>query len=305
MKFAILGAGAVGGYFGARLAEAGEDVTFMARGAHLEAIRSTGLRIESENGEAHIHPAQASDDPAEVGPVDYVLFAVKLFQTEETAGFAKPLVGPNTTLVALQNGVESANVLSAVHGKEKVLNGTSYIAAVIAEPGLIRQTGTFASFAFGEQDGTMSDRGQRLKEAADKAGLNPTYSSNVESLVWMKFLLIATMSSITTSTRKPIGELRDDPDIQPVIVASLEESIAVGRAMGVDLPENATEQQLKRIAEFPAAMVASMYHDLHANKPTELEWMSGAVRRFGKQCGIPTPTHDAFYAILTPYRAGA
>ena len=305
MKFAILGAGAVGGYFGARLAEAGEDVTFMARGAHLEAIRSTGLRIESENGEAHIHPAQASDDPAEVGPVDYVLFAVKLFQTEETAEFAKPLVGPNTTLVALQNGVECANVLSAVHGKEKVLNGTSYIAAVIAEPGLIRQTGTFASFAFGEQDGTMSDRGQRLKEAADKAGLNPTYSSNVESLVWMKFLLIATMSSITTSTRKPIGELRDDPDIRPVIVASLEESIAVGRAMGVDLPENAMEQQLKRIAEFPAAMVASMYHDLHANKPTELEWMSGAVRRFGKQCGIPTPTHDAFYAILKPYRDGA
>ena len=305
MKFAILGAGAVGGYFGARLAEAGEDVTFMARGAHLEAIRSTGLRIESENGEAHIHPAQASDDPAEVGPVDYVLFAVKLFQTEETAGFAKPLVGPNTTLVALQNGVECANVLSAVHGKEKVLNGTSYIAAVIAEPGLIRQTGTFASFAFGEQDGTMSDRGQRLKEAADKAGLNPTYSSNVESLVWMKFLLIATMSSITTSTRKPIGELRDDPDIQPVIVASLEESIAVGRAMGVELPEDAMEQQLKRIADFPAAMVASMYHDLHANKPTELEWMSGAVRRFGKQCGIPTPTHDAFYAILKPYRDGA
>ncbi|MEC8202967.1 MAG: 2-dehydropantoate 2-reductase, partial [Pseudomonadota bacterium] len=294
MKFAILGAGAVGGYFGARLAEAGEDVSFIARGAHLEAIRSTGLRIESENGDAHIHPAQVSDDPAEVGPVDYVLFAVKLFQTEETAGFAKPLVGPNTTLVALQNGVECANVLSAVHGKEKVLNGTSYIAAVIAEPGLIRQTGTFASFAFGEQDGTMSDRGQRLKEAADKAGLNPTYSSNVESLVWMKFLLIATMSSITTSTRKPIGELRDDPDIRPVIVASLEESIAVGRAMGVDLPEDAMEQQLKRIADFPGAMVASMYHDLHANKPTELEWMSGAVRRLGKQCGIPTPTHDAF-----------
>lgn len=305
MKFAILGAGAVGGYFGARLAEAGEDVSFMARGAHLEAIRSTGLRIESENGDAHIHPAQVSDDPAEVGPVDYVLFAVKLFQTEETAEFAKPLVGPNTTLVALQNGVECANVLSAVHGKEKVLNGTSYIAAVIAEPGLIRQTGTFASFAFGEQDGTMSDRGQRLKEAADKAGLNPTYSSNVESLVWMKFLLIATMSSITTSTRKPIGELRDDPDIRPVIVASLEESIAVGRAMGVDLPEDAMEQQLKRIADFPGAMVASMYHDLHANKPTELEWMSGAVRRFGKKCGIPTPTHDAFYAILKPYRDGA
>ncbi|MFL2542572.1 MAG: 2-dehydropantoate 2-reductase [Candidatus Latescibacterota bacterium] len=304
MKFAVLGAGAVGGYFGARLAEAGEDVTFIARGAHLEAIRNSGLRIDSENGNAHIYPARATDDLAEVGPVDYVLFAVKLFQTEEVAALAKPLVGPNTTLVALQNGVECASVLSVVHGREKILNGTSYIAAVITDPGLIRQTGTFASFAFGEQDGTMSERGQKLKDAGDKAGLFPTYSSDVETLVWMKFLLIATMSSITTTTRKPIGDLRDDPDIKPVILSSLKESIAVGRAMGVDLPEDALDQQLKRIAEFPAAMVASMYHDLHANKPTELEWMSGAVRRFGKQCGIPTPTHDAFYAILKPYRDG-
>tara|TARA_Y100001934_G_scaffold116418_1_gene142524 strand:- start:57671 stop:58588 length:918 start_codon:yes stop_codon:yes gene_type:complete len=304
MKFAILGAGAVGGYFGARLAEVGEDVTFMARGAHLDAIRNLGLRIESENGDAHIYPARATDDPVKVGPVDYVLFAVKLFQTEEAAEFAKPLVGSNTTLVALQNGVECASALSAVHGKDKVLNGTSYIAAVISEPGLIRQTGTFASFAFGEQDGTMSERGQRLKDAADAAGLHPTYSSNVEPLVWMKFLLIATMSSITAATRKPIGDLRDDQDIRPVILSSLEESIAVGRAMGVDLPEDALDQQLKRIADFPAAMVASMYHDLQANKPTELDWMSGAIRRFGKQCQIPTPTHDAFYAILKPFRDG-
>lgn len=159
MKFGILGAGAVGGYFGARLAETGQDVAFIARGDHLKAIRERGLRIESENGDALIHPATATDNPADIGPVDYVFFAVKLFQTEEAAEFAKPLVGPNTALVAMQNGVECAGILSSVHGREKVLNGTSYISAVIAEPGLIRQTGTFASFAFGEQDGTMSERG--------------------------------------------------------------------------------------------------------------------------------------------------
>ena len=304
MKFAILGAGAVGGYFGARLAEAGEDVTFIARGAHLKAIRENGLRIESENGDAHIHPAQATDDPAEIGPVDYVLFAVKLFQTEEAGEFARPMVGANTAFVALQNGVECAATLSALHGPDKVLNGTSYISAVIAEPGLIRQTGTFASFAFGEQDGTMSERGQRLKEVSDKAGLKPTFSDSVETLVWMKFVLISTMSGITGTTRKPIGELRDDPDIRPVIEASLRESIAVGRAKGVALQENALEDHLGRIDDFPAPMVASLVHDLNGGKPLELDWFSGAIRRFGRETGVPTPTHDAFYATLKPHRDG-
>jgi len=305
MKFGILGAGAVGGYFGARLAETGQDVAFIARGDHLKAIRERGLRIESENGDALIHPATATDNPGDIGPVDYVFFAVKLFQTEEAAEFAKPLVGPNTALVAMQNGVECAGILSSVHGREKVLNGTSYISAVIAEPGLIRQTGTFASFAFGEQDGTMSERGQKLKDASDKAGLNPTFSDKVETLVWMKFLLIATMSGITSTTRKPIGELRDDPDIREVIIASLEESIAVGRAKGVELPDDALAQQLKRIADFPPPMVASMVHDLNGGKRMELDWMSGAIRRFGRETGVATPTHDAFYATLKPYKDGA
>lgn len=305
MKFGILGAGAVGGYFGARLAETGEDVTFIARGDHLKAIQETGFRVESENGDAHIHPATATDDPAKVGPVDYIFFAVKLFQTEEAAEFAKPMVGPNTAFVAMQNGVECAGALSQIHGPDKVMNGTSYISAVIAEPGLIKQTGTFASFAFGEQDGAMSERGQKLKQASDRAGLNPTFSDNVESLVWMKFLLIATMSGITTTTRKPIGELRDDPDIRKVIEASLRESIAVGRAKGVTLPDDAYEQQLKRISEFPAPMVASMVHDLNGGKRMELDWMSGAIRRFGQEVGIETPTHDAFYATLKPYMNGA
>jgi 2-dehydropantoate 2-reductase len=304
MKYAILGAGAVGGYYGARLAEAGEDVTFMARGAHLAAIRESGLRIESGNGDACIHPAQATDDPGEVGTVDYILFAVKLFQTEESARFATPMVGPDTTIVALQNGVESATILSDIHGAGRVMDGTSYISSVIAEPGLIRQTGTFASFAFGELDGTMSERGRKLKEAADRAGLKPTYSDDVEMLVWEKFILIATMSAITTSTRKPIGELRDDPDIRALLLASLGEAAAVGRAKGVRLGSDIEAEGLKRIDGFPAEMVASMVHDLNGGKRMELDWMSGAVRRLGREAAIPTPIHDTFYAILKPYMDG-
>lgn len=304
MKFAILGAGAVGGYFGARLAQAGEDVHFIARGAHLAAIRERGLRLESANGDAVIHPAQATDDPAAIGPVDFVLFAVKLFQTEEAAVMATPLVGPDTTLVAMQNGVECAGILSRVHGREKVLNGTSYISAVVAEPGLIRQTGSFASFAFGEQDGTLSERGGRLKEAADRAGLNPTFSDRIEVPVWSKFILIATMSGLTTATRKPIGELRDDPDIRPLIEASLAESIAVGRAHGVALREDELAQQMKRIDDFPPQMVASMVHDLNGGRRMELDWMSGAVRRLGREAGVATPIHDTFYAVLKPWKEG-
>jgi 2-dehydropantoate 2-reductase len=305
MKFGILGAGAVGGYFGARLAEAGENVAFIARGAHLLAIREKGLRVESENGGACIQNAQATDDPTEVGPVDFILFAVKLFQTEESAELAAPMVGPNTTFVALQNGVECAETLARIHDKEKVLNGTSYISAVIAEPGLIRQTGKFASFSFGEADGSMSERGQRLKDACDRAGLNPNFSDKIDIAVWMKFVRICTMAGITSTTRKPIGELRSDPDIRRVIEASIHEAVAVARAKGVPLPDHAIAQELKGIDDFPAPMVASMVHDLNGGKRMELDWISGAVCRFGREVGVPTPTHDAFYAVLKPYKDGA
>lgn len=304
MKFGILGAGAVGGYFGARLAESGEDVAFIARGAHLNAIREKGLRIESANGDACITNSLATDNASEVGPVDFIFFAVKLFQTEEAAEFATPMVGPNTSFVCLQNGVECADTLARIHGSDKVLNGASYISAVIAEPGLIRQTGKFSSFSFGEADGSDSERGQRLKETCDRAGLAPTFSDKIDVLVWMKFVRIAMMAGITSVTRKPIGELRDDPDIRRVIEAAIEEAIAVARGKGIDLPDHAMAQELKQIDDFPAAMVASMVHDLNGGKPMELDWISGAVCRFGREVGVPTPTHDAFYAALKPYKDG-
>ena len=304
MRFGILGAGAVGGYFGARLAEAGENVAFIARGAHLEAIQNSGLRIESENGDACITNSLATDNASEVGPVDFILFAVKLFQTEEAAEFSRPMVGPNTSFVCLQNGVECADTLSRIHGPEKVLNGASYISAVIAEPGLIRQTGKFSSFSFGEADGSDSERGRHLKEACDNAGLAPTYSDKIDVLVWMKFVRIAMMAGITSVTRKPIGALREDPDIRRVIEAAIAEAIAVARGKGVDLPDHAMAQELNQIDDFPATMVASMVHDLTGGKPMELDWISGAVCRFGREVGVPTPTHDAFFAALKPYKDG-
>ena len=304
MRFGILGAGAVGGYFGARLAEAGEDVAFIARGAHLEAIQNSGLRIESENGDACITNSLATDNASEVGHVDFILFAVKLFQTEDAAEFARPMVGPNTSFVCLQNGVECADTLSRIHGPEKVLNGASYISAVIAEPGLIRQTGKFSSFSFGEADGSDSERGRHLKEACDNAGLAPTYSDKIDVLVWMKFVRIAMMAGITSVTRKPIGALREDPDIRRVIEAAIAEAIAVARGKGVDLPDHAMAQELNQIDDFPATMVASMVHDLTGGKPMELDWISGAVCRFGREVGVPTPTHDAFFAALKPYKDG-
>ena len=304
MKFGILGAGAVGGYFGARLAEAGEEVAFVARGAHLQAIRNSGLRIESENGNICIKNSLVTDDPKEIGPVDYIFFAVKLFQTKEAAELATPMLGPNTTFVALQNGVECAHILSNAHSKDRVLNGTAYISAVIAEPGLIRQTGKFASFSFGEINGSYTGRCKHLKEACDGCGLNPKLSNQIDIPVWMKFVRIATMAGITGSTRKAIGELRNDPDIRIVIKALITEAVTVAQAKGIGIPDSTIEKELQQIDEFPAQMVASIVHDLNNGRPTELDWITGTLCRFGREMGVQTPTHEAIYATLKPYKDG-
>ncbi|MDP6389568.1 MAG: 2-dehydropantoate 2-reductase [Alphaproteobacteria bacterium] len=304
MKFAILGAGAVAGYFGARLDAAGEDVTHIARGAHLEAIRSSGLRVESANGDLHIDPAKATDDPAEIGPVDYVIFAVKLFDTEASGAMAKPLLGPGTTVVTLQNGVESVEVLSGILGAEHVMGGTAYISSVIAEPGLIRQTGTFATMVFGEADGGRSERGEKLETACRGAGFDVEFSEAIETRIWMKFLILVAMSGITSVTRKPVGELRHDPDIRRLYENAIAEAGEVGRRRGISLPEDAVAKQMAAVDNFPPEMVASMVHDLNGGKRLELDWLSGAVCRLGREAGVATPVHDTLYAALKPYKDG-
>lgn len=304
MRIGVFGAGAVGGYIGARLAAAGEDVTFIARGAHLDAIRESGLRLDSPNGDLKLHPAQATDDPASVGPVDYLLFAVKLFDTEAVAEACRPMVGPDTTVVALQNGVESEEIIGGVLGSEKVIGGTVYIAAVIAEPGLIRQTGTFARVIFGELDGNRSDRGLALEAACKAADLDVVFSDAVLTEIWMKFIVLAALSGVTTATRKPIGPLRADPDTRALFRNAIAEAAAVGRARGVVLPDDAVDRQLAVVDGWPHDMVASMLHDLNAGKRMELDHLSGAVTRLGRLAGVPTPVHDVLYATLKPYKDG-
>lgn len=304
MRIAVFGAGAVGGYFGARLAAAGEDVHFIARGAHLDAIRKTGLRVDSPNGNLTIHPAQATDDPASVGPVDYLMFAVKLFDTEAVAQACKPLVGPDTTVLALQNGVETEEILGRILGSEHVMGGTVYIAAVIAEPGLVKQTGSFARMIFGELDGSLSPRGAEFDAACKKAGIDAVFSAQVMTEIWMKFIVLVALSGVTTVTRLPVGILRADPDTRMLLWNAIAEAATVGRARGVFLPDDAVERQMATIDAWPREMVASMLHDLNAGKRMELDHLSGAICRIGRQCGVPTPIHDTLYAALKPYKDG-
>ncbi len=304
MRIAVLGPGGVGGYFGGRLAAAGEEVTFIARGAHLAAIRDTGLRVESANGDFHVQPARVTEDPATVGPVDAVLFAVKLFDTESAAEFARPLVGPHTVVVNLQNGVESEAITAGILGADRVMGGVAYIAAVIAEPGLVRQTGAFARLVFGEMDGTLSDRGRRLEEACRRAGIDATLSPQVQVEIWRKFLMLAAVSSITAATRLPIGALRNDPDLRRLFADAIAEAAAVGRASGVALPVDAEDATMALLDGLPAPMVASMVHDLNGGRRMELDRLGGAVVRLGRALGVPTPVHAALYAVLKPYIDG-
>jgi 2-dehydropantoate 2-reductase len=304
MRIAVFGAGAVGGYFGARLAAAGHDVVFMARGRHLDAIRKSGLRIESPNGDVTIHPAQATDDPASVGPVDYLMFAVKLFDTEAVGHACQPMVGPDTTVLALQNGVETEEILGGILGAQHVMGGTVYIAAVVAEPGLIRQTGSFARMIFGELDGSSSKRGQIFEKACKAAGIDAVFSSAVMTEIWMKFIVLVGLSGATTVTRKPVGVLRSDPDTRVLLQGAIAEAAAVGRARGVALPDDAVERQMAVLDGWPHEMVASMLHDLNGGRRMELDYLSGAIARLGRQCGVATPVNDTLYAALKPYKEG-
>jgi len=305
MRIAVVGAGGVGGGFGAALAKAGADVTFIARGAHLAAMKTKGLRVEGGRGETHVMPAQATDDPADVGPVDLVLFCVKLWDVESAGERIRPLVGPRTAVIPLQNGIDAAERLIPILGAPAVMGGVAQISAVIAEPGVIRQTGTFMRLVFGELDGTRSKRGEAFLELCRKAGFDATLSEAIVTELWMKFILLATNASVTALTRQPLGKLRDDPDMRPQFVAAYKEVIDVGRARGVKLPADALDKVLAFNAGAPPTMKASMAIDLERGNRIELPWLGGKVVELGRQLGVPTPMHALMYAALKPYAMGA
>lgn len=304
MRIAVIGAGGVGGGFGAALAKAGADVTFLARGAHLAAMRENGLRVEGDRGETLIHPVQATDDPASIGPVDIVLFCVKLWDVESAGEQIKPLIGPDTGVIPLQNGIDSGDRLIPVLGASHVMAGTVAISATIAKPGVIRQSGTFMSMAFGERDGRASARATKFHALCQTAGFSVMLSDNIAVPIWQKFILLTAMSGGTAITRLPIGKLRDDPDVFSLFESVMRETEAVGRAEGVALPADVVEKQTASIRGLPPGGVASMAVDLARGNRLELPWLAGKVVELGRRHRIPTPSNAAIFAALKPYANG-
>jgi len=304
MKIAIMGAGGVGGYFGARLAASGEDVHFIARGEHLAAIRRNGLRVRSANGDVLVKPAHATDRPAEIGLVDLVIVAVKLWGTEDALRDAAPLVGPNSAVVSFQNGVVAADLIAKAYGRERTLGGVSNIAAVIESPGVIRHTGTMAVLSIGELDGKVSTRCQTFVDACTKAAIQARVSDAIETAIWEKYVFLVAASSMTSLTRLPLGAVREDPDTRALTRQLMSEVVAVGKAKGVALDADLVERLMQRLDGMPREMVASMLGDLERGNRLELPWLAGGVAQMGQALGIATPANQFVLAALKLYING-
>jgi 2-dehydropantoate 2-reductase len=304
MRIAVVGAGGVGGGFGAALAKAGADVTFIARGAHLAAMKSQGLKVQGPRGETHLVPTQATDDPASIGNVDIVLFCVKLWDVESAGAQIKPLIGPDTAVIPLQNGIDAAERLIPILGANAVMGGVAQISASIIAPGVIQQVGTFMRMIFGELDGKPRKRAEDFLALCLKAGFDATLSGQILTELWMKFILLAANASIMAAARQPIGKLRDDPDLRAIFIAAYQEAIDVGRASGVALPADALNRILEFLGHAPPAMKPSMALDLERGNRLELPWLGGKVAELGLKLGVPTPTHRTMYALLKPYIMG-
>jgi 2-dehydropantoate 2-reductase len=303
MKIVMFGAGGVGGYFGGRLAQAGCDVSFVARGAHLEAIRRDGLRIVSPKGDAHVTAVRASDDPRDLGVADVVLFTVKLYDAERAAAQLAPLVGPDTMVVTLQNGVDAVDIVARHVGREHTAGGVAYVAAVIEPAGTIRHTALDALIV-GELDGAMSPRLLALKAAAERAGFGFTASARILVDLWSKFARLSVFSAMTAITRSPLGVLRASPPLMAMLERATWETIAVGRAHGVPLDDGVMDEVMAMMRDMPPTAQSSMLSDLERQRPLELPWLSGAVVRLGAEKGVPTPTHDFVVTVLQPFVAG-
>ncbi len=304
MRIAVIGTGGVGGAFGAALAKAGGDVTFLARGAHLAAMRANGLRVEGDRGNTLIHPVQATDDPAAIGIVDIVLFCVKLWDVETAGAAIAGMVGPDTAVIPLQNGIDAAARLTPILGAQALMGGTVGISATIGAPGLIAQVGTMMQMSFGELDGRASPRGERLLALAQKAGFNVTLSSAIETAIWTKFILLTGVSGVTALTRLPLGKLRDDPDVFGLFESTMRETEALGKAKGVPGLDGAADKHLAGLRKSPPTVMASMAHDLIRGNRIELPWLAGRVVSLGKELGVPTPANAFINAALKPYTNG-
>jgi 2-dehydropantoate 2-reductase len=302
MKFAVFGAGGVGGYFGGKLAQAGQDVTFIARGEHLKAIRQNGLRVESVSGDFGIHPAKATDNPAEVGAVDVVLLSTKAWNVPDVIEQMKPLMGENTYSIWLGNGITPTEQLEKAFGRQHVLGGFCRISSFIAGPGHIQHVGVPPYIAFGELDNSRSQRAEKLREIfARIPEIKVEIPSDIQVGIWEKFIYVAAVSGVGAVTRQPNGVFRSVPETRTMLILCMEEILKIGQARGVNLSDDLVQKMVgSSIDKGPADVIASMHKAIMEGKPSELDDQTGAVIRMGRRLGIPTPTNDFVYAALLP-----
>jgi len=305
MKIAMMGSGGVGGFFGGRLAHAGYDVSFIARGAHLAAMRERGLTIENEpQGDIRVPKVRATDDPAKLGPVDLVILSVKLWDTEGAAKQIRPLLKSGTGVISLQNGVIKDDILRRELGDAPVMGGVGYVATTLSRPGVIHQTGTMQRVVLGEYDGRISERARFLHEALLKAGVTSELSNDVRRAIWEKYAFLVGISATTTAMRTTIGPIRTNPRTRAFLLEIMREVVAVGRAQGIALPADYADACLARADGLPDDMTASMAHDLQRGNRLEVEWLSGGVVQLGAVAGVPTPANRAVWDILALYAEG-
>ena len=305
MRIVVFGTGGVGGYFGGRVAQSGEDVTFIARGEHLRAIQTSGLRVDSPFGDFLIHPAKATDDVTEAGQADLVIVAVKAWQVPEVARAMKPVVGPATTILPLENGVEAPDQLAAELGSERVIGGLCKIVSYIVEPGHIRHAGFEPSVTFGELNNRRTKRVERIQETFTKAGISSTVATDIKVALWTKFLFIISFSGIGALRGKPAGEIRTNPESRALLLKAMDEVYAVGRARGVDLPEDSVEKAMATVDSLPDDGTSSMQRDIASGRPSELESQNGAIVRMAREVGVEAPTHELIYNTLLPLEMAA
>lgn len=300
MRIAVFGTGGVGGYFGGRLAQAGEDVVFIGRGEHLQALRSKGLRVDSPDGDFKVFPCQAVDDPQEVGPVDSVIMGVKAWQVGQAAEAMRPLIGPETFVVPLQNGVEAPSELAGVLSREHVFGGFCYIVSFIEGPGHIRHGGMKPYVAFGELDNRPSSRGQRLLDAFSQAGVTAEIPADIHAAMWGKFLFIASLSGVGAVTRAPAGVMRTLPETRRMLEDAVKEIAAVAKARKIILKDDAVSATMAVIDGLPPQTTASMQRDIMEGRPSELSSQNGAVVRLGREVGELAPLNQFIYSSLLP-----
>ena len=304
MRIAAMGAGGVGGYFGARLQQAGHDVVFFARGKHLAALKQNGLALRSPHGAAQLR-VQVFEDPAQTAPVDVVMFAVKLWDTESAAERLKPIVGADTIVIPFQNGVESIERLRKVFPERNVLGGSAYIATRIAAPGVIEHIGTMARLRFGPLMPSQRPGAESFLEACKSAGINAELADDIVLVNWEKFVFLVAVSSTTAAARAPLGTVRADRDLRWMFEQAMRETWTLGRRRGIRLPDDFLEKQMAFLDTLPAEMRASMAHDLENGGKLEAPWLCGAVARMSAEIGLEAPVNRAVYAALKPFVNGS